>query len=262
MMITRTMASTVLSVAVAAAMLSGCNATQNAERTSEAPAKASAREFVALFEHVRADVHGRLVEFDAEVSPILVKDDRAPLLYLEVLTCIPGTREHETLVVSSAKASHVHAALLAVGAKAGTPGGFEWTEKTLRPIEASGSRVDVRFVYDDNGQEREIDPLEWVVNAGDGRGFRSFEAGRDVGFVFAGSRIVKVAGTERYAGDLGGNIVGLTTFGDEVIGLSKTISPEAAVQAPEWVAKLDAIPPAGTAIKVRVRVLDGEQLVK
>lgn len=245
------------------ALFTGCANETNGKRTDDQSGREVASherdsviQLVPLFDHVRADLRRKVVEFDAEVSPILVKDDRAPLVFLEVLACIPGTREHETLVVTKATPSNVHAALLAVGVQAGSPGGFEWTDGALHPIEPRGQSLHVRFVWDDHGQDRDVDPMEWVVNAADGATLKSFADREKIGFVFAGSRIVKVNGQERYGADLGGNVVGLTTFGDEVIGLSKSISPDSSVQAPEWIAQLDAVPPAGTAVRVRVRAIE------
>lgn len=210
--------------------------------------------FSELFEHVRVDVERKVVEFDADISPVMIEDERSPLVYLEVLVCIPNTREHESILVSKARPSHVHAALLAIGATAGKPGGFTFESGQLKTIDATGPGVSVECVYDGLGRAGEVrvDPLEWVVNAADGQAFGESDMGRSSGFVFAGSKFVNVNGQEHYGGDLGGNVIGLTTFGDEVIGLSKTISPEAAVQAPEWVAKLKGMPGAGTPVRVRI----------
>lgn len=244
-----------------AAALCGCaghapEGARDAGQSSGAATTAPTPERYALsplFEHVRIDPSARLVEFDAAVSPILLDDPRSPLVYLEVLVCIPGTREHETLLVSKAKASEVHAALLAVGLQPGSPGGFSFDDNSLKPIRPTGPAVRVTFEYDDRGVEHAVDPLAWVVNAADGSPFLDTPLGTQAGFVFAGSRFVRVNGDERYAGDLGGNIIGLTTFGDEVVALSTTISPEAAVQAPEWVAKLPGLPPPGTPVRVRIK---------
>jgi hypothetical protein len=219
-----------------------------------------------LFPGVRADLQAGVVEVDAEASPMLVRDEAAPLFFLEVLACTPDTREHETLLVVRAKPSHVHAALLAVGLKPGKPGAWTFENDKLGSTPPSGDRVDVRFVYTAaDGRRVEVNPLGWVVGAKDSTSFLAAErtaaakAGLPApGWVFAGSVMVKrkdPGGAERevYDADGSGVLLGLTTFGSEVIAWSRVISPEASVQEPEWVAAQPRIPPAGTKVAIRIR---------
>lgn len=249
--------------------------------------------FAEMFPGVRADLKAKAVEFDATISPMLMKDDRAPLFYLEVIACLPDTREHETLLVTKIRPSHLHAALLAAGFQPGKPGG--WTrpsEGAAAPVDPTGDRLRVRFIFERDGKTLSVDPLDWIKNAKTDLKFqsaelaRSAEAGRPApGWTFAGSRMVKsrtdaapapqnnkpsqshpqpgeaTASPERpsqeapaevYDADGAGTVIGLMTFGNEVIGWSRTISPEAGVQAPEWVADLSKTPPPGTLIRVRL----------
>jgi hypothetical protein len=205
-----------------------------------------------VFPGVRVDVANRIVEFDAEVTPNLVKDPQAPMFFLEVLACIPDTREHETLVVSKARPSHIHAALLLIGLNPGQPGGWTFENQTLHGVPPTGDRVDVRFSYaDPSGKIIEAAPTDWVVSARDGSAFVS--PGSKEGWVFAGSRFITGPdGTQIYDADGAGTILGLTTFGNEVIAWSRVFSPDSEVEAPEWVARMDAVPPAGTRITVRI----------
>jgi len=222
-----------------------------------------------LFPGVRADLRAKAVEFDARITPMLVKDERAPLFFLEVLACSPDTREHETFIVSTAKPSHIHAALLAIGLKPGAPGGWSFKDGRLTPFQPAGDRLNLRFAFNDKvGREVEADPLDWIVNA---RGSSRFaDAERKIakesnqpppGWVFAGSKFVKrrppgdEPGHERevYDADGSGTIIGLTTFGSEVIAWSRVISPDANIQEPEWVADFTKTPPAETKIVVRIR---------
>lgn len=233
----------------------GCGQQRDAAPDAAAGVKVEAEALTLreVFPGVRADARAGVVEFDAIVSPILVEDPKAPLVYLEVLACIPDTREHETLVVAKAKASHVHAALLAAGGRPGKPGGFAREAGGLKALAPEGDRVRVTFHVDaSGGGERAINPLEWVVNARDRRGFLDSPVGAGAGWVFAGSRVVSTPGGEAYAGDFGGNIVGFSTFGDEVIALTTVLTPEAALLTPEWVADLSKTPPARTPVRVRL----------
>jgi hypothetical protein len=217
-----------------------------------------------MFPGVRVDVGAKVVEFDGVMSPLLVKDEKAPLFYLEVLACTPNTREHETFVVSDARPSNIHAAMLLIGLNPGRPGGWKLVDGKLEPVSATGDRVSVRIAYaDKDGKEVVADPLDWIVNAKGGGRFVDAEkkiaatAGQAApGWVFGGSKLVKrkMDGEERevYDADGAGTIVGLTTFGSEIIGWLRTISPDASVTEPEWVADLEKTPPAGTKVRVRV----------
>ena len=89
---------------------------------------------------VRIDADAGIVEFDASV-PITVDDADAPFVYLELIACTPGTKEHEVLVVTDALPSNIHAALLLVGASAGEPGRWEWTEEAASSTVIGACRV-------------------------------------------------------------------------------------------------------------------------
>ncbi len=219
-----------------------------------------------LFPGVRADLQAKTVEFDARITPMLVKDERAPLFFLEVLACSPNTREHETFLVSTAKPSHIHAAMLAVGLTPGEPG--RWSLKAGQLVSAppTGDRLSVRFAYKDkDGHEIEADPLDWIVNARDKSKFvdaeRKFATEHKTaapGWVFSGSKFVKKRTpdgkeSEVYDADGSGTIIGLTTFGSEVIAWSRVISPDANIAEPEWVADFSQTPPPETKVVVRIR---------
>ncbi len=208
-----------------------------------------------VFPGVRLDARAKLVEFDAVISPMLIKDDRAPNFFLEVLACSFNTREHETLVVTRVKPSHLHAALLAIGLKPGSPGSWTLKDGKLVATEPTGDRVSVRFLYAlKDSPAAEHDPLNWIISSRDKRGFVDAmnKAGPAIGFVFAGSRFVARGDKAVYDADGAGNVIGLTTFGSEVIGLSRVISPDASVESPQWIVDFSKTPPADTKVHVRV----------
>lgn len=220
-----------------------------------------------LFPHVRINRDARLVEFDTELSPLLTPDPRAPYFFLESVACIPDTREHESLVVSKARPSHIHAALLTVGLQPGSPGGWKLIDNRLLPIDATGDAVSISFCYTDpaSNQPREVDPLNWIISINGDRPFRD-AALPGARWVFAGSRMIKAPRSrvdaqanpnapvpEVYDADGSGTLIGLTTFSSETIAWSTTISPDASTQEPEWIARMDALPAAGTPIRVRIR---------
>lgn len=222
-----------------------------------------------IFPGVRVDVAEKLVEFDGTV-PIdahRVTDKGEKLVvFLETIVCTKNSKEHESLVVTSAKASQVHAALLLIGLKPGAPGRWERKDdegqKTLVSVPPRGDsvRVTVAERRDDGTFGPEIDALEWVIDHRDGRGFRVIEP--DASLVFAGSamvrprrRMIDPENTERpevYAGDTEGTVVGLTSFGTETIGVTAMYNPDAATQEPQWIAAT-SVPKVDTRVVVRVR---------
>lgn len=233
----------------------GCHCAQcgRSEQTAAPPAHETPLELVEAFPHVRIDRDARIVEFDAQVTPLMHFPD-TPVVWLEVLVTTPDTKPHETLLVTDAKPSHVHAALLLTGVEAGEPG-LVWVDASgsLKRQPPNGPDVQVRFHYDDptTGQPRAIDPRAWVVGATDGARFDPARQGR---FVFAGSRFGAIAGQEVYVADYEGTLLGLVTFGTETVAWHEPYSHEAQIDEPEWIADVARIPPNGWPVRVRLSV--------
>ncbi len=233
--------------------------------------------FSRLFPGVWADLTAKIVEFDADVSPMLVNDPKAPLFFVETLVCAPDTREHESLLVTSATPSHLHAALLAIGLSPGVPGLFRFESGAFAPVDAMGDRVRIH-VLPKTDSAREVDPAagspaaadqfdpdprNWLIHVVDrGKpsprrfGTDDVDAGR--GWVFAGSSVRTVADqagrtTQVYDADGTGIVIGLCCFGSEVIAWSRTFSPDASVSEPDWIADFSRTPPPGTKVRVRVQ---------
>lgn len=221
-----------------------------------APAPAGMRE---VFPRVRVDAARRVVEFDG-VVPIDCHDPQTPDVFLELVACTKGTREHESLVMTEARPSHVHAALLLAGFESGTPGGLGGRAADGSRVEASapsGDRVRVTIVYtDDAGAIVEADPRAMIVHADSGARFET------AGWVFGGSAFVEHRGQEFYDADGTGLLIGLATFGaphlkgptfgGETIGLAEVFSPEAAVAEPVWIADAASVPAYRTRVVVRL----------
>ncbi|MEM7623965.1 MAG: YdjY domain-containing protein, partial [Planctomycetota bacterium] len=198
---------------------------------------------------ISIDPAKNLVVFEAEIAIDAMHPD-TPVVYLELVACTPDTREHESLVVTRVRPSNIHAALLAIGAEPGAPGGFAWQEGAAAHIPASGEPIAVWLGADG----RPIVPPEaWVVSREAG------EPWKPGGFVFAGSLIRDRQGATVYDADGTGVVIGLATFGSEVIAPVTSFSPDASVTAPEWIADRAMIPPRGTPVKVVLEVRTAKQ---
>lgn len=208
----------------------------------ELPATTPATALVEVFPGVRIDRAARIVEFDASI-PVDCHNPSTPNVYLELIACTPDTREHEVLAVTRAKPSHIHAALLMLGLEPGKPA--HWTKApdgNAQPHDPTGPRVGVEFVV--NGET--YTPSQWIVHA------ITREPWPDGDWLFSGSVFVKRQGEERYDADWSGTLIGLTSFGTEVLAWKSVISPEAAVDEPVWIANTATVPRVGTPLVVRL----------
>ena len=197
---------------------------------------------------VRADLGRKVVEFDV-VVPIDVHHPKTPIVFLEVVVCTRDTKEHEALVMTEARPSNIHAALLAAGFEPGAPGSWKWEEQKLVPVPPRGDPLMVTFIYtDSDGARVERPATDWVVNAEGGEAF----AGAGEGFLFAGSTVRSREGSQLYEADGAGTLVGLTTFGTETIAWSRMYSPDSEVAEPEWIADTKRVPKMGTPVTVRI----------
>ena len=208
--------------------------------------------FVEILPGVRINREIRTVEFDAVVA-MDCHHPETPDVYLEVVCCTPDTREHEALVVTTVRPSSIHAALLALGAEPGRPGGWRREGDGVVPVAPEGERVRVWFITDTDDGGRTISaPESWIVRRETRRPL-ALEA-PESGWVFAGSRMREFRGREVYDADGTGQLIGLHTFGSETLAWTRVESPEASVQEPLWLANSDTVPEIGTPVTVRISI--------
>lgn len=226
---------------------------------ADAPSAPPAKGLREVFPHIRIDPEAKIVEFDGAVAWD-VHDPQTPMTFLELVVCTPNTKEYESLVVSPARPSNVHAALLLLGLEPGKPGTYVWEDDKVKPVDPQGPPLHVSFILNaGSADEQTVDPRTWIVNAQTKETFGSdapTPAGSN-GWVFAGSRTVRrdVGHGEQdfYLADGDdGSLIGLTTFGSETIAWHRTISPDSGVTEPEWIANVPAMPRIGTPVVVRI----------
>jgi hypothetical protein len=176
-------------------------------------------------------------------------------VYLEVCVCIPDTKEYESLVMTKAKPSNIHAALLLAGLKPGKPGAWDWSGEKLKAIPPTGDGVTVTVAYQKDGKEIEAPLSDWVIDAGTKKTLTQAAADQNPAdhFVFAGSTMFNKNGREGYTSDIDGCVVGLTTFGGETVAWTGMYNPDSGVESPHWIANAEKVPGFGTAVVVRIR---------
>ena len=210
-------------------------------------------ELAAVFPFIRVNVGARLVEFDGVISPLMDPTGEGRRFYIEQIVCTQGTKEHESLVVTRARPSHLHAALLMIGAEQGHPVFWTYPEGQTVVHAPTGDRVRVEVEYvDQDAQTQVIDPLIWVVPRDGVTEFPRAEGK----WLFAGSVERNTSAGRLYEADAAGTVVGLASFGTEVIAWSQPISHEEVDGDLAWIAYQAAMPPANTPVIVRIRRSD------
>ncbi|MEX0885413.1 MAG: YdjY domain-containing protein [Phycisphaeraceae bacterium] len=205
-------------------------------------------EDVGPLPHVRIDVEAREVEIPATVVAREAE-------WLELLVCPPGGREHETILTSEARPSHIHLALLMLGLEAGRPLAWEVNpedrdDPTIHP--PRGPEVEIFIVMRGEAGEQLVPVNEWVIDRETGQTLP------DNRFLFTGSRIEVVDEEQRfYLADLNGTTISLVNFGDDVIVRPTTQTNVTDEQ--RLAANTQRIPEEGTEVTVRIRVVEEEE---
>jgi len=173
--------------------------------------------------------------------------------WLEQVACGPATREHESLVVIKPKPSQIHAALLMAGFEPGKPGKWIYENDKFSVVEPTGAKLAIAVRYTNKeGKEVEHDIADWIREPGGPD--KEPKAFPHLPFIFGGSIIAKntpdMGPGEHYVADMTGSIIGLVTFGDEMIGFSKVRSDQDAVQEPIWEVNSEKVPEMETRVTV------------
>ena len=157
---------------------------------------------------------------------------------LEMFACLKGTKEHESVVFVDTKAFIVHAGLLAVGAKEGSPARFQ---PEYRP--ASGTPIDISLIWtDEKGAVQRCRAQDWVRNV------RTQKA-LDSAWVFAGSGFFldENSGQKIYLAE-GGDFICVSNFPGAMLDLpveSSKTNEELLFEAFK-----EHIPPRGTRVRM------------
>jgi hypothetical protein len=192
------------------------------------PAADAGKPDASKMPHVSVDVKKREVRIEAEALN--------PQMALEFFCCLAGTAEHEAVLRSPAKPSHVHLALLMLGLQPGEPVRFskaadkwlpphgpplhiscEWTDKDGKTVRVPANRM-MRGVKD----KKTMPPTTWI---------------------FAGSRVMDDG---KYAADVTGYLVSVVNFDLTVIDLPELHSN--ANETLEWEFNPDIVPQKGTKV--------------
>jgi len=168
--------------------------------------------------------------------------------WVELIACVKNTRDYEAIVVTEARPSHVHLALLTLGLEPGKPMSWHKAEgdDDFVTEPAQGPVVEVFYVLtDEQGSETEVPANEWVWN---NRDEKMLGTNR---WLFTGSRFMEQNGEPVYLADVNGTVVSIVNFGDDLVVRATDLTNQS--DGGQWQARADNIPPAGTGLKLRLR---------
>jgi len=187
---------------------------------------------------------------------------------LELVVCTKDTKEHESIVMVEAKPMHIHTALLLLGARAGSPAmRRQVSEEPVRWVDVapSGSPVEVSLVFQEDGKTV-VRPIGDFIERNSDQGYPVFpdqpQAEQEADqkfptstFIFTGSLLIASGdGPRRYIADESGNVISISTFGDEVLSLPDVVGQDNGSLI--WEIDPTHLPPLGSKVLLRLKPLD------
>ncbi len=143
---------------------------------------------------------------------------------LELVACTKGSKEHESILSIAARPMHIHTAMLLMGASPGTPAmrkaGTRWVS-----VEPAGDRVQVSLVFAESKGKPQEYPIGKFISPAQPDEISGIPAKKKLAtfpasFLFAGSHLVENgAGPRKYVCEQSGNVISISTFGDELLCL-------------------------------------------
>jgi hypothetical protein len=188
--------------------------------------------------HVSVDVKKRQIRIDAETLN--------PQMPLEFFCCLAGTTEHESVLRTEAKPSHVHLGLLMLGLQPGEP--VKYSKAADKWLPPHGPPLHISCEWTDKDGK--------LVHVGANRMMRNVKSKREMPpttWIFAGSRVMEDG---RYAADTTGYLVSVVNFDLTVIDLPEIHS--SANETLEWEYNPDVVPTKGTKVTMVIEPTGGK----
>jgi hypothetical protein len=185
---------------------------------------------------------------------------------LELIACTKDTKEHESIIVVDAKPSHIHTALLLLGARPGNPATqrvIDEAKGRIVSIPPSGNPVDVFLVFkDDKGVEAQHHISDFITRSdhhedssapSDPKEAENAKKFTTDPFLFAGSILLPAEnnGPRKYVCDDTGDVISISTFGNELLCMSGIHGRENGALA--WQVQGDKLPPVDSKIILRLK---------
>jgi len=199
---------------------------------------------LSSFEHIKINLDEKYIDLEATV--VTRESD-----WIELLACSPQSREYESILATAARPSHIHLALVMLGLEPGRP--LSWLQNDsgyeIQPPE--GDPVTVSLIVAEDGEQNEKPANEWIVSQQTG------QVMGDAVWLFTGSVFATYTDGRLYKADLTGTVISLVNFGDDLLAMPNDLMNHNDNQA--WRANTPLIPPAGSAIIIRIRPLTNDE---
>lgn len=161
--------------------------------------------------------------------------------FLEMFACKKGTKEHESIVALQSRAYVIHAALLAVGAKPGTPVRYQ---PTFAPPTGTEVEIEVRWL-DEQGQWQTARAQDWIRDADSKQPMQQ-------SWVFAGSGMWKDEQTgKNYYMAEAGDVICVSNFSSAMLDVP--IESSQSNEGLLFEAHPERIPALGTPVRLVLR---------
>ncbi len=184
---------------------------------------------------------------------------------LELIACTKDTKEHESIIVVDAIPSHIHTALLLLGTRPGSPATqrvIDQAQGRYVSIPPSGNPVDVFLVFkDDMGVENQHPISDFITRSdhnhdpsapSDPKEAENAKKFTTDPFLFAGSILLPPEnGVRKYVCDETGDVISISTFGNELLCMSDIHGHENGALA--WQVQGDKLPPVDSKIILRLK---------
>jgi len=183
---------------------------------------------------------------------------------LELIACNKGGKVHESIVAVEARPSHIHTALLLLGANNGTPAmrrPVNEAQTRWVDIPPTGDLIDV-FLEFNNAEGKPVErPISDFIRRTNHDGVDRAKSEPEANkvqsiphaFIFAGSHLKDHGDEPRvYLADINGHVISICTFGDELLCLPEIHSHQQG--ALTWEIDPTHLPERDTKVTLRLRV--------
>ncbi len=188
---------------------------------------------------------------------------------LELVACTKGTKEHESVVAIAAEPVHVHTALLLIGARNGNPAmrkPINEEQTRWMHVPPRGDPIEVLLVVTDADGKQTERPISDFISRSEGDPYMPYQEEETSAeqaedekkekfptvFVFAGSHLIEdEEHPPQYLAAQSGNIISISTFGDELLCLPEIQSHANAELS--WEVDSTHLPEVGSKVTLRLR---------
>jgi hypothetical protein len=182
---------------------------------------------VGKLPYIEVDAKNKRVRVECEALHVV-----APL---EFFCCVNGTNEHESVLRSKVKPSHLHLAMLMIGLEPGKPASYSEAARKWTP--PHGPPINITCEFEKDGKTQRVPAYRLV------RDIKTRKEMSPLTWIFVGSKTMEDG---VYAADATGYLVSIVNFDLTVIDVPQVAS--SANETLEWEINPDLMPEKGAKV--------------